>query len=199
MRHGKRGRKLGRTASHKRATMNNLATSLFTHGMIRTTKPKAKELQGVAERLITFAKRGDLHARRQVLRRIRNKVVVTKLFDEIAPTFSDRQGGYTRVLSLGPRRGDATEVCVIELVGSELRSEFADTVSKPASAAAAPAEVEEAEEPTEDTAETPEEESAEEETETPEASAEESESEEAEEQAADEGEKSEKEEGDSKA
>ena len=137
MRHGKRGRKLGRTASHKRATMNNLATSLFMHGIIRTTKPKAKELRGVAERLITFAKRGDLHARRQVLRRIRNKVVVAKLFDEIAPTFVDRQGGYTRVLSLGPRRGDATEVCVIELVGSELRSDFADTVSSGASAAAA--------------------------------------------------------------
>ena len=133
MRHGKRGRKLGRTASHKRATMNNLATSLFMHGIIRTTKPKAKELRGVAERLITFAKRGDLHARRQVLRRIRNKVVVAKLFDEIAPTFVDRQGGYTRVLSLGPRRGDATEVCVIELVGSELRSDFADTVSSGAS------------------------------------------------------------------
>ena len=137
MRHGKRGRKLGRTASHKRATMNNLATSLFMHGIIRTTKPKAKELRGVAERLITFAKRGDLHARRQVLRRIRNKVVVAKLFDEIAPTFVDRQGGYTRVLSLGPRRGDATEVCVIELVGSALRSDFADTVSSGASAAAA--------------------------------------------------------------
>jgi large subunit ribosomal protein L17 len=141
MRHGKRGRKLGRTASHKRATMNNMATSLFMHGMIRTTKPKAKELRGVAERLITFAKRGDLHARRQVLRRIRNRVVVAKLFDEIAPTFADRQGGYTRVLSLGPRRGDATEVCVIELVGSERRSEFADTVS---SGAPAPAVVEEA-------------------------------------------------------
>lgn len=120
--------------------MNNMATSLFMHGMIRTTKPKAKELRGVAERLITFAKRGDLHARRQVLRRIRNKVVVAKLFDEIAPTFADRQGGYTRVLSLGPRRGDATEVCVIELVGSELRSEFADTTSSAAAPApAAPA------------------------------------------------------------
>ena len=151
MRHGKRGRKLGRTASHKRATMNNLATSLFMHGIIRTTKPKAKELRGVAERLITFAKRGDLHARRQVLRRIRNKVVVAKLFDEIAPTFSDRQGGYTRVLSLGPRRGDATEVCVIELVGSELRSDFADTVSSGASAAAA-APVEVGEGTTEDAA-----------------------------------------------
>ena len=139
MRHGKRGRKLGRTASHRRATMNNMATSLFMHGLIRTTKPKAKELRGVAERLITFAKRGDLHARRQVLRRIRNKVVVAKLFDEIAPTFADRQGGYTRVLSLGPRRGDATEVCVIELVGSEKRSEFADTVSTGAAPAAAAA------------------------------------------------------------
>ncbi|MCH2665274.1 50S ribosomal protein L17 [bacterium] len=117
--------------------MNNLATSLFMHGIIRTTKPKAKELRGVAERLITFAKRGDLHARRQVLRRIRNKVVVAKLFDEIAPTFVHRHGGYTLVLSLGPRRGDATEVCVIELVGSELRSDFADTVSSGASAAAA--------------------------------------------------------------
>ena len=129
MRHAKRGRKLGRTASHRRATLNNMATSLFMHGMIRTTKPKAKELRGFAERLITFAKRGDLHARRQVLRRIRNKEVVAKLFDVIAPMFAERQGGYTRVLNLGPRRGDATEVCVIELVGSELRSEFADTVS----------------------------------------------------------------------
>lgn len=136
MRHGKRGRKLGRTASHRRATMNNMAAALFTHGMIRTTKPKAKELRGVAERLITFAKRGDLHSRRQVLRRIRNKVVVAKLFDEIAPTFADRQGGYTRILCLGPRRGDATEVCLIELVGSEVRSDFADTVSSRSAPAA---------------------------------------------------------------
>jgi large subunit ribosomal protein L17 len=146
MRHGKRGRKLNRTASHRRATMNNMATSLFMHGLIRTTKPKAKELRGVAERLITFAKRGDLHARRQVLRRIRNKVIVAKLFDEIAPTFADRQGGYTRILSIGTRRGDATEVCMIELVGREKRSEFADTVSAGAAApavAAAPEVVDE--------------------------------------------------------
>ncbi len=140
MRHGKRGRKLGRTASHRRATMNNMATSLFMHGMIRTTKPKAKELRGVAERLITFAKRGDLHARRQVLRRIRNKVVVAKLFDEIAPTFANRQGGYTRVLSLGRRRGDATDICLIELVGSELGSEFVDKgSSQGSSSVSAPA------------------------------------------------------------
>lgn len=129
MRHGRKGRKLGRTASHRRATMNNMATSLFEHGSIRTTRPKAKELRQVAERLITFAKRGDLHARRMVLRRIRNKVVVSKLFDEIGPSFVDRQGGYTRVLNLGPRRGDATEVCLIELVGEERRADFADTAA----------------------------------------------------------------------
>lgn len=126
MRHAKRGRKLGRTASHKKALLNNLATSLFTHGSIRTTYAKAKELRSMAERMITFAKRGDLHARRQVLRRIRNQVVVAKLFDEIAPTFADRNGGYTRVLKLGPRRGDSVEMCLIELVGDELRADYAE-------------------------------------------------------------------------
>lgn len=119
MRHGQKGRKLGRTASHKRAMLNNMATSLFEHGTIRTTLPKAKELRSFAERLITFAKRGDLAARRQVLRRIQNKVIVSKLFDEIGPSFSERPGGYTRILKLGPRRGDSTEVCMIQLVGEE--------------------------------------------------------------------------------
>lgn len=126
MRHAKRGRKLGRTASHRRAMLNNMATSLFQHGALRTTLPKAKELRGVAERLITFAKRGDLHARRQVLRRIQNKVIVSKLFDEIGPSYSDRQGGYTRVLKIGPRRGDSTEMCLIELVGHENRTDGAE-------------------------------------------------------------------------
>jgi large subunit ribosomal protein L17 len=125
MRHGKRGRKLGRTPSHKKATLNNLATALFAHGSVRTTRAKAKELRGVAERLITFAKRGDLHARRNVLRRIPNKVVVSKLFDEIGPAFAERQGGYTRVLKLGERRGDSVEMCLIELVGEEVRSDYA--------------------------------------------------------------------------
>ncbi len=125
MRHGKRGRKLGRTPSHKKATLNNLATALFAHGSVRTTHAKAKELRGVAERLITLAKRGDLHARRTVLRRIPNKVVVSKLFDEIGPAFAERQGGYTRVLKLGERRGDSVEMCLIELVGEEVRSEYA--------------------------------------------------------------------------
>ena len=131
MRHGKRGRKLGRTASHRKAMLSNLATSLFQHGAVRTTLPKAKELRSVAERLITFAKRGDLHARRQVLRRIQNKVVVTKLFDEIGPSFTDRQGGYTRVLKIGPRRGDSSELCLVELVGEERRADYADTTSTP--------------------------------------------------------------------
>jgi large subunit ribosomal protein L17 len=101
--------------------LNNMATSLFQHGTIRTTLPKAKELRGVAERLITFAKRGDLGARRQVLRRIHDKIIVSKLFDEIGPSFSGRAGGYTRILKLGPRRGDSTEVCMIQLVGDELQ------------------------------------------------------------------------------
>lgn len=123
MRHGKRGRKLNRTASHKKAMLNNMATSLFANGKVRTTLPKAKELRGVAERLISFAKRGDLHARRQVLRRIQNKVVLTKLFEEIGPSFADRVGGYTRILKLGPRRGDSSELCLIELVGDDAITE----------------------------------------------------------------------------
>lgn len=127
MRHGKRGRKLGRTASHKRAMLNNMATSLFDNGKVRTTLPKAKELRGVAERLISFAKRGDLHARRQVLRRIQNKVVVTKLFDEIGPSFAGRNGGYTRIFKLGPRRGDSSELCLIELVTDEVDFDYAET------------------------------------------------------------------------
>ena len=126
MRHGKRGRKLGRTASHKKAMLNNMATSLFDNGKVRTTLPKAKELRGVAERLISFAKRGDLHARRQVLRRIQNKVVLTKLFEEIGPSFADRSGGYTRIFKLGPRRGDSSELCLIELVVDGAISETDD-------------------------------------------------------------------------
>ena len=129
MRHGKRGRKLGRTAIHKRAMLNNMATSLFDNGKVRTTLPKAKELRGVVERLISFAKRGDLHARRQVLRRIQNKVVVAKLFDEIGPSFAGRNGGYTRIFKLGPRRGDSSELCLIELVTDEVDFDYAETES----------------------------------------------------------------------
>jgi large subunit ribosomal protein L17 len=120
--------------------INNMATSLFAHGSIRTTQAKAKELRSIADRLISFAKRGDLHARRQVLRRIRNKVVVSRLFDEIAPTFSERDGGYTRVLKLAPRRGDSVELCLVELVGEEIRADYASRASsKGESATEAPA------------------------------------------------------------
>lgn len=119
MRHRKTVRKLGRTASHRHATLANLATALFEHKKIKTTAPKAKVLRSVAERLITFAKKGDVAARREVFRTIRDKDVVKILFDEIAPKFEDRNGGYTRVIKLGQRQGDAAEVAFIELVGFE--------------------------------------------------------------------------------
>lgn len=116
MRHRKKGRKLSRTASHKKATMRNMATSLFLHGRIRTTTAKAKELRPYAERLITLGKRGDLHARRLAAGRLQDKVAVGKLFEEIGPRFSDRPGGYTRILKLGARQGDAADMSLIELV-----------------------------------------------------------------------------------
>ena len=116
MRHRNKGRKLSRTASHKRATMRNMATSLFKHGRIETTTAKAKELRPYAERLVTLAKRGDLHARRLVATKIQDRAVLGALFDDIAPRFAERPGGYTRILKLGNRKGDAAEMSLIELV-----------------------------------------------------------------------------------
>ncbi len=117
MRHGKKTAKLGgRGRSHRKAMMGNMAASLFEHEIINTTSARAKALRSTAESLITFAKRGDLHARRQVLRVIANKAVVAKLFDDIGPRFSERPGGYTRVIRSGPRRGDGAEMCFVELV-----------------------------------------------------------------------------------
>lgn len=116
MRHRKKGRTLSRTASHKKATMRNMATSLFRHERIETTTAKAKELRPFAERLITLGKRGDLHARRLAGRLIADRQVLGKLFDDIGPRFTDRPGGYTRILKLGNRRGDAAEMALIELV-----------------------------------------------------------------------------------
>ena len=117
MRHGKKTAKLGgRGRSHRKAMMGNMAASLFEHEIVNTTSARAKALRSTAESLITFAKRGDLHARRQVLRVIANKAVVAKLFDEIGPRFSDRPGGYTRIVKAGPRRGDGAEMCFVELV-----------------------------------------------------------------------------------
>jgi large subunit ribosomal protein L17 len=116
MRHRKKGRKLSRTASHRRATLRNMAQNLFKHGRIETTTAKAKELRPYAERLITLAKRGDLHARRLAGAKIGDRAVLGHLFDEIGPRFADRPGGYTRILKLGVRKGDAADMSLIELV-----------------------------------------------------------------------------------
>jgi len=116
MRHRKKGRKLQRTASHRRAMLRNMATSLFRHERIETTTAKAKELRPYAERLITLARRGDLHARRLVARKIQDREVLGKLFDEISSRYAERPGGYTRILKLGNRKGDAAEISLIELV-----------------------------------------------------------------------------------
>jgi large subunit ribosomal protein L17 len=116
MRHRAKGRQLSRTASHRRAVLNNMATSLFAHGAIVTTVAKAKELRPFAERLITLARRGDLHARRLVERRIKDREVVGRLFREIGPRFASRPGGYTRILRLGHRTGDGAETARIELL-----------------------------------------------------------------------------------
>jgi large subunit ribosomal protein L17 len=116
MRHHKKGRKLNRTASHRRAMLRNMASSLFLHGKIETTKAKAKELRPYAERLITLARRGDLHARRLAEARLRQREALGILFDEIGPRFKDRPGGYTRILKVGARKGDAAEMALIQLV-----------------------------------------------------------------------------------
>ncbi|MCI7146337.1 MAG: 50S ribosomal protein L17 [Clostridiales bacterium] len=109
-------RKLGRDSAHRKAMLRNLVTDLLREGRIQTTECRAKEAGRQAEKMITLGKRGDLHARRQALAYIYDESVVTKLFEEIAPGYEDRQGGYTRILKLGPRRGDAAEVVFLELV-----------------------------------------------------------------------------------
>ncbi len=119
MRHNVGYRKLGRTSSHRRALLRNLATDLFRHERLKTTMPKARELRPFAEKLITLARRDDLHARRQILRQISDKTVVKKLFDTLGPRFAARPGGYTRALKLGPRPGDGADMAIVELVGSE--------------------------------------------------------------------------------
>lgn len=119
MRHKVSGRRLGRTTSHRVAMLRNMVTSLFEHERIVTTTQKAKELRPVAEKMITLAKRGDLHARRQALSYIRDKSVVEKLFTEIKDKFEDRKGGYTRILRTGIRKGDCASMAIIELVGYE--------------------------------------------------------------------------------
>lgn len=119
MRHGKDHKKLGRTASHRRAMLSNLVASLFEHKQVRTTLAKAKEGRRYAERCITFGKKGTVGARRHVYKFIPRRNIVQMLFDEIAPAFEDRAGGYTRIIKLGRRSGDNAEIVILELVGYE--------------------------------------------------------------------------------
>jgi len=116
MRHNVKGRKLGRTSSHRKATMQALATSLLKYKRIKTTLAKAKELRGFAEKLITKARKGDLHSQRQVMEYLKDKEVVKELFGDIVNKIGDRPGGYTRVIKLGQRFGDAAQMAIIELV-----------------------------------------------------------------------------------
>ena len=119
MRHLKEGRKLGRTSSHRKALLRNMVTSLLEFEKIETTDAKAKELRKVADKMITWGKRGDLHARRQVLKVVNNKKTAQKLFGDIAPRFRERKGGYTRIIKTGRRKGDNAPLSIIELIPSE--------------------------------------------------------------------------------
>lgn len=131
MRHNKSGKRLGRNSSHRTAMMRNMVTSLFAHEKITTTDIRAKELRKIADKMITLGKRGDLHARRQALQVIRDRKVVGKLFDLVAPRYKDRPGGYTRIIKLGQRTGDNASLSLIELVEEEF-------TAKPRKAAPAP-------------------------------------------------------------
>jgi large subunit ribosomal protein L17 len=145
----KKGPRLGGSPAHQRLMLSNLATALFEHGRITTTETRARLLRPVAEKLITKAKRGDLHNRREVLKTVRDKSVVHTLFTEIAPTFAERPGGYTRITKIGPRKGDNAPMAVIELV-TEAYSPKAPSTKK-TQAAAAPAPATASDEPVEDT------------------------------------------------
>jgi len=123
MRHQKAGRKLNKNGSHRKALFRNMVTSLLDREQIQTTDAKAKELRGLADRMITLGKRGDLHARRQALSVIRDKAVAAKLFGELADRYRDRPGGYTRVIKLGHRAGDAAPQAMIELVDREVAAD----------------------------------------------------------------------------
>jgi large subunit ribosomal protein L17 len=119
MRHQKAGRKLGRNSSHRKAMFKNMVTSLFIHQQLETTDAKAKEIRSIAEKMITLAKRGDLHARRQALAYMMDKTVTHRLFDEIQEKYHDRQGGYIRIIKKGTRKGDGAPTSIIQLVHSE--------------------------------------------------------------------------------
>lgn len=148
MRHAKAGRRLGRTTSHRIAMFRNMVTSFLQHEKITTTDAKAKELRPIAEKMITLGKKGDLHAVRQAAAYIRDKKVVTKLFETIGPRFKERNGGYTRIIKLGIRPGDNADISILELVEEQVENKPAKkaapkkskvAVAKVAEPAAAPA------------------------------------------------------------
>ena len=131
MRHRQSGRKLNSTSSHRKSLFKNIAEALLKHEQIVTTLPKAKELKRVAEKLITLAKKGNLHARRLAFNQIRDKDMVSKLFDNLAKRYSDRKGGYTRVLKAGFRYGDSAPMAVIELVDRDENAKGAGEINAP--------------------------------------------------------------------
>ncbi|AQT47495.1 MULTISPECIES: 50S ribosomal protein L17 [Bartonella] len=125
MRHGKSGRKLNRTASHRKAMFANMATSLIEHEQIVTTLPKAKEIRPIVEKLVTLGKRGGLHARRQAISAIRDAKQVAKLFDTLAPRYANRNGGYLRIMKAGFRQGDNAPLAVVEFVERDVNAKGA--------------------------------------------------------------------------
>ncbi|MFN2370087.1 MAG: 50S ribosomal protein L17 [Candidatus Krumholzibacteriia bacterium] len=130
MRHNVSGRKLNRSPAHRKMLYRNLVTALFKHERIQTTVPKAKEARIVAEKLITFAKKGDLHSRRMAARKLNEPEVLQKLFAEIGPRYAERPGGYTRIMRMGPRKGDAAEIAILELVDGTARPKVKDTMKR---------------------------------------------------------------------
>ena len=136
MRHARSGKKLGRDSAHRKALYSNLAGALIEHGRIKTTVTKAKAVKPIAEQMITLGRRGDLHARRQATAFLRSRDVVHKLFADVAPLFKDRPGGYTRIVKIGPRQGDAAEMAYLELVNEEyVAAQREERTPEPAAAA----------------------------------------------------------------
>jgi large subunit ribosomal protein L17 len=130
MRHRNANRKLSRNTSHRRALLRNLVTDLLDHGRLMTTLPKAKEVRPLAEKMITLGKRDSLHSRRQLQAYLLREAVAKKVFDSIAPRFADRNGGYSRIIKLGNRKGDGADLAIIELLGSELEVKKAERAQK---------------------------------------------------------------------
>ena len=151
MRHARSGKKLGRDSAHRKALYSNLAGALIEHGRIKTTVTKAKAVKPIAEQMITLGRRGDLHARRQATAFLRSRDVVHKLFADVAPLFKDRPGGYTRIVKLGPRQGDAAEMAYLELVNEEyVAAQREERTPEPVAVAEPADEAAEAEEVTEE-------------------------------------------------